>query len=73
MLALDERALVGKWDEVREREGVVDTYMKVGMVVALSDVDLLQKVKMSSGAVEIAEYVEGSVDSGGQWCAENVD
>ena len=43
------------------------------MVVALSDVDLLQKVKMSSGVVEIAEYVEGSVDSRGQWCAENVD
>ena len=43
------------------------------MVVALSDVDLLQKVKMSSGVVEIAEYVEESVDSRGQWCAENVD
>ena len=57
---------------MRERESVIDAYMKVGMVVALSDIGLLWKVKMSSG-VEIAEYVEGSVDSVGQWCAENVD
>lgn len=58
---------------MRERESVIDAYMKVGMVVALSDIGLLWKVKMSSAVVEIAEYVEGSVDSVGQWCAENVD
>ena len=43
------------------------------MVVALSDIGLLWKVKMSSAVVEIAEYVEGGADSVGQWCAENVD
>ena len=41
------------------------------MVVALSDIGLLWKVKMSSAVVE--EIAEGGADRGGQWCAENVD